>query len=243
MAILETKNLKKHFAGVNALDELDISVPESKITAVVGPNGSGKTTLLNILSGLLNSDGGKIVIAGESLQKIKPYNGPLYGLTRTFQDVRLFNQMSVLDNLLVVITERNVLGSMFERHQKHHLMQVEKLLRATELWEKRNSLAMNLSYGQRKLLEIARVLAMDTKIILLDEPFAGLSPVMTEKLCLLIKNMREERKSVILIEHNMKLIRELADYLIVMDEGKLLAEGNPKEVLKKREVMEAYLGV
>jgi ABC-type branched-subunit amino acid transport system ATPase component len=176
------------------------------------------------------------------LTKIVSTELPAYGVTRTFQDVRLFEQMSVLDNILVVLTERSVFSSLFVQHTELHLNQAEEVLKRVGLWEKHNEQAGSLSYGQRKLLEIARVLAMDAEVILFDEPFAGLFKEMVKTIVEIFRGLKQQGKTIILIEHNMDLIRELSDYVFVMDEGKLLAEGLPIEVLKQREVIEAYLG-
>ncbi|MBI5733056.1 ABC transporter ATP-binding protein [Candidatus Jorgensenbacteria bacterium] len=242
MAVLQTNKLEKHFDGVYAIDGLSIEVPKAAITSIIGPNGSGKTTLINVLSGMLDIDGGSIVLDGIRLSRFKSHEIPMYGLTRTFQEVRLFNQMTVLDNILVVLTERNVFSALFERHSNLHFMRTEELLKKINLWEKRNELAGNLSYGQRKLIEIARALAMEAQIYLLDEPFAGLFPEMLKVVVDIVKELKTRGKTVVLIEHNMDLIRELSDYVFVMDSGKLLADGKPNEVLNKREVIEAYLG-
>jgi len=242
MSILETKKLSKHFDGVAAVDDLSIEIEKGKITSVIGPNGSGKTTLVNVLSGMLSASGGTIVVGGVALRKIAAPDVASYGITRTFQEVRLFNQVPVLDNILVALTERNVFGALFEKHNAYHLKRAEELLKKVNLWEKRHELAVNLSYGQRKLLEIARALAMNADIYLLDEPFAGLFPEMVKIIVGILKELRTEEKTIVLIEHNMDLIRELSDSVIVMDGGKLLAEGKPLEVLEKREVIEAYLG-
>jgi len=243
MFILQTKNLIKNFDGVKAVDGLSVDIEKGKITGVIGPNGSGKTTLINLISGMTRIDGGFVVLEGNlRLAKIKPYDIASYGITRTFQDVRLFNQMTVLDNILITLTERNVFGALFERHNQYHLSKAEETLEKVNLWHKRNELAINLSYGQRKLLEIARAISMKAEIILLDEPFAGLFPEIIKIVAEIIKKLKEEKKTVILIEHDMSLIRELCDYIIVVDSGKLLAEGKPEEVLEKREVIEAYLG-
>ena len=239
----QTKNLTKHFDGVKAVDGLSVDIEKGKITGIVGPNGSGKTTLINMLSGMIGIDDGMVVLNDAlKLSKIKSYDIFAYGITRTFQDVRLFNQMTVLDNMLVVLTERNVFGSLFEKHNKYHLSKARDALEKVNLWEKRNELAVNLSYGQRKLLEIARAISTQAEIYLLDEPFAGLFPEIIKTISDIIRNLRQEGKTVILIEHNMELIRELCDYAIVMNSGKLLAQGKPEEVLKKKEVIEAYLG-
>jgi len=243
MKVLETKNLTKRFDGVRAVDRLSIGIEKGKITGIVGPNGSGKTTLINLLSGMLAMDGGTIIIdESKKLESVKSRQISFYGITRTFQNVRLFEQMTVLDNILVVLTERNVFSSLFEKHRKYHLKKAEEVLRKVGLWEKRNQLAVNLSYGQRKLLEIARALGTKAEVYLLDEPFAGLFPEMVKIVVGIIKELKQKGETVILIEHNMDLIRELSDYVFVMDEGKLLAKGAPEKVLAEKRVIEAYLG-
>lgn len=249
MPLLSTKNLTKHFDGVYAVNSLSVSFEAGKITGVIGPNGSGKSTLVNTLTGMLAIDGGEVVIAGaERLTRIRPHEVPLYGMTRTFQDVRLFEQMPVLDNILVVLTERSIWQALFERHSALHLEKAEEALKKVGLWDKRRELARNLSYGQRKLLEIARVLALvhggvgDINTIFFDEPFAGLFPEMTRVVVSVMKELRDKGLAVVLIEHNMDLIRELSDHVYVLDAGVLLAEGKPEEVLAQREVVEAYLG-
>jgi len=243
MLILETKNLTKRFDGVHAVDSISIGIKKGQITGIIGPNGSGKTTLINLLSGMLLMDSGEIIVGGaEKFTRISSRQIYLYGITRTFQNVRLFEQMTVLDNILVVLTERNVFSSLFEKHRDYHLKKAEDVLLKIGLWEKRNQLAVNLSYGQRKLLEIARTLASKSEIYLFDEPFAGLFPEMRKIVVGIIKELKQSDKTIVLIEHDMGLIRELCDYIFVMDEGKLLAEGKPKHVLEKRAVIEAYLG-
>jgi branched-chain amino acid transport system ATP-binding protein len=243
MKIIETKNLLKRFDGVCAVNHLSIGIEKGHITGIIGPNGSGKTTLINLWSGMLPMDGGEIIVEEtEKFTRILPHQVYFYGITRTFQNIRLFEQMTILDNILVVLTERNVFSSLFEKHMKYHLKKAEEVLQKIGLWEKRNQLAINLSYGQRKLLEIARALAMKSEIYLLDEPFAGLFPEMRKIVADIIRELKQENKTVILIEHDMGLIRELCDYIFVMDEGKLLAEGKPESVLEKKEVIEAYLG-
>ena len=249
MSILTTHNLTKHFDGVYAVNKLSLSFEAGKITSIIGPNGSGKSTLINILTGIHKIDGGEVIVLDSTkLTKIIPHEIPFYGMTRTFQDVKLFEQMPVLDNILVVLTERSIWKALFEKHTVFHLEKAEEVLKKVGLWEKRNELAKNLSYGQRKLLEIARVLAMvesgsgNIEIIFFDEPFAGLFPEMVKVVVTVLKELRSHGKAVVLIEHNMDLIRELSDHLYVLDSGELLAEGKPEEVLARRDVVEAYLG-
>ncbi len=243
MSILEIKNLYKHFDGIKAVDHLSLSFEAGKITGLIGPNGSGKSTLINLLTGVIPFDSGMIVISETTkLLKIEPFDIASYNITRTFQDVRLFEQMPVIDNMLVVLTERSVWNSVFETHKEYHLKKAKEALDKVGLWEKRNELAINLSYGQRKLLEIARALSINANIYFFDEPFAGLFPEMIKVVITVLKELKDKGKTVILVEHNMELIRELSDHCVVMDSGKLLAEGKPHEVLSQRDVIEAYLG-
>ncbi len=240
--ILQTKNLVKSFGGVHAIDHLSINIVEGQITGLVGPNGSGKTTLINVLSGFFPHDSGEIIFSGVNRNKILSWENQIYNITRTFQQIRLFEQMTVLDNILVVLTERSPIYSLFERHTQYHLKCAEDILRKIGLHEKLSHRASDLSYGQRKLLEIGRVLAMNAEIILFDEPFAGLFPETVKKIEEIIQNLKQEGKSIVLVEHNMAIIRKLCDHLIVMDAGKLLAEGHPEKVLSEKIVLEAYLG-
>lgn len=242
MFLLQTKNLTKNFGGLHAVDHLSISIKKGLITAIIGPNGAGKSMFINILSGLSIPDEGEVMISEVRLASIKPHDLPSYGITRTFQSVRLFSEMSVLDNILVVLTERGVFNSLFERHSAFHIKKAEIILSAVGLKEKVHVLAKNLSYGQRKLLEIGRVLAMDVDFLLFDEPLAGLSRLMVEQVASIMKELRSQGRTIVLIEHDIGLIRELADYTIVMDSGHLLVEGPTSEVLERREVIEAYLG-
>jgi ABC-type branched-subunit amino acid transport system ATPase component len=243
MPILETKKLVKRFGGVHAVDHVDVSFEAGKITALVGPNGSGKTTLINTVTGVVSMDGGTVHVRDSiSLKKVKPSDIATYGMTRTFQSVRLIPQLSVLDNILVVLTERNVWSALFERHSQLHLDKAEEILKKVGLWEKRHDLAENLSYGQRKLLEVARAVSMNSEIYFFDEPFAGLFSEMLKIVSNILRELRDEGAAVILVEHNMKLVRELADYCYVLDSGKVIAEGTPEKVLSQENVIDAYLG-
>ncbi len=240
---IEIKNLTKRFDGVTAVNNLSLILEGGKITGIVGPNGSGKTTFVNLLSGFLPMDSGIVTFDDAiTVKKILPHKIKSYGITRTFQDIRLFEQMTVLDNILVVLTERNVWCALFECHGPEHLQKAEEALRMIDLWEKRDELASNLSYGQRKLLEIGRAVSMEARVYLFDEPFAGLFPGMAGIVESILKQLRSQGCTVILIEHDMDLIRGLTDYIFVLDSGELLAEGRPHEVLKDKRVVEAYIG-
>ncbi len=240
---LETVGITKLFGGVRAVDDLSLSIPRKGMTAVIGPNGSGKSTLVNLLSGMLPLDGGMVIVDGVGLRVVKAHATPDLGITRTFQDVRLFNQISVWDNIMVVLTERRLFPALKEREKPSHRDRARSVLKAVGMWEKRRSLAMDLSYGQRKLLEMGRAIAMDVNTYLLDEPFAGLFPSMLESVKDIMKSMRDQGRTILFISHNMDIVRELSDHLIVLDSGRLLVEGEVEEVLSRPEVIEAYLGI
>ncbi len=240
--ILETVEISRYFGAVAAVDGLSISIPRQGVTSIVGPNGSGKSTLINLLSGTLPLDGGMVKIDGLGLTTIHAYETPDHSITRTFQEVRLFDQISVLDNILVVLTTRRLWPSIFERTSREHREKAREILEKVGMWDKRSSLAMDLSYGQRKLLEIGRAMALNVNIYLLDEPFAGLFPQMLERVKDILKGMRDEGRTIIFVSHNMDIVREMADHLIVMDGGKLLLAGEVEDVLNQPEVISAYLG-
>jgi ABC-type branched-subunit amino acid transport system ATPase component len=241
-SIIATDEISKHFGAVRAVDRLSISIPGKGVTSIVGPNGSGKSTLVNLLSGTLPLDGGMVIIDGTGIKIVKAFKNPSHGLTRTFQEVRLFDQITVLDNIMVVLTSRPWLPALFERAKPDYKKKAQQILENVGMWEKRRALAMNLSYGQRKLLEIGRAMAMDVKVYLFDEPFAGLFPQMLERVKDIMKQMRDQDHTIVFISHNMDIVRELSDHIFVLDSGTLLAEGEVEDVLNRPEVIEAYLG-
>ncbi len=239
---LETREISKHFGAVKAIDQLSVAIKKQGMTSIVGPNGSGKSTLINLLSGVLPLDGGMVIIDGLGLRVVKAYETPAHGLSRSFQEVRLFDQISVWDNIMVVLTERRLFPAMLERAKPRHKEKARSILERVGMWEKRDSLAMDLSYGQRKLLEIGRAIALDVNTYLFDEPFAGLFPQMLERAKAIMNDLRDQGHTIILISHNMDIVRELPDHLVVLDSGTLLAQGNVGEVLSSPEVIDAYLG-
>ncbi len=246
--MLKVSNLTKKFDSLVAVNNADFEFESGKITSLIGPNGSGKTTVVNLLSGIFPFDKGTINISGQKIKKIHSHHIALLGITRTFQDVRLFEQMSTLDNVLVVLSERNLFGSIFDGHKKIHLAKAEEILKKFDLWKKKDDNAHDLSYGQRKLLEIARVYAMlsapvgDITTIFFDEPFAGLFPEMAKMVSDTILELKEKGLAIVLIEHDMDIIRKLSDKVIVMDSGEVLAIGTPEHVLSKADVVDAYIG-
>ena len=240
--VLETREVSKSFGAVKAIDQLTISILREWITCIVGPNGSGKSTLINLLSGLLPLDGGIVVVDNVGLRVVKAHDSPDHGITRTFQEVRLFDQITVWDNIMVVLTERRVFPALLERTQPGHKEEAERILKSVGMWEKRDAMAQDLSYGQRKLLEIGRAMAMHVQIYLFDEPFAGLFPRMLEQVKTILKEMRDQERSIVFVSHNMDIVRELSDHLFVLDSGALLAAGEVDEVLARSTVIDAYLG-
>ena len=196
---LQTEKISKRFAAVTAVDQLSISVLRGKITSIVGPNGSGKSTLVNLLSGMLPLDGGIVVIEGSRFSVVRAHETPDHGITRTFQEVRLFDQITVWDNIMVVLTQRRLFPAMVERTKRSHTERAREILETVGMWEKRRSLAMDLSYGQRKLLEIGRAMALSVSIYLFDEPYAGLFPQMVERVKVIMKQMRDDGRTLIFI--------------------------------------------
>lgn len=243
MPHLALKHFSKSFGGVRAVHDMSLTADRGYITGLIGPNGSGKSTMINLATAMVPKDAGTIVLSDSvSVTKLRPYDMRAFKMTRTFQNVRLIEQMSVLDNLLLVLTKRGLWAALFETRHALYTDRANDILKQVGLFEKRHELAGNLSYGQRKLLEIGRVIAMDADVIFFDEPYAGLFPEMVKRVSDLIRQLKQENRAVVLVEHNMDLIRELCDYVVVMDAGQLLAHGAPEEVLTKREVVEAYLG-
>ena len=240
--VLQTRDITKSFGAVKAIDQLTMSIFREWVTCIVGPNGSGKSTLINLLSGMLPLDGGLVVIDDVGLRVVKAHDSPDHGITRTFQEVRLFDQISVWDNIMVVLTERRVFPALLERTKLRHKDEAKRILQSVGMWAKRDAMAQDLSYGQRKLLEIGRAMAMDVQVYLFDEPFAGLFPRMLEQVKTILKEMREQERSIVFVSHNMDIVRELADHLFVLDSGALLAAGEVEEVLSRSKVIDAYLG-
>lgn len=235
-----TEKLTKHFAGTKALDDLFLEFEFGKITGLIGPNGSGKTTLINIISNFLQADSGIFSIHENiSADKNKSHSLPPK-FSRTFQNVRLFDQMTVLDNIILVLNDKKF-AKLF-RNDNRLTKKATNILKKIGLRESAHKLAGELSYGQRKLLEIGRVLASDAQLILLDEPFAGLFPQMIETVKKHINILKLHGKTIILIEHNIQLIREICDRVAVLNCGKCLTSGDTNTVLSSPDVLDAYLG-
>lgn len=249
--ILELKNVSKSFGGLKAVDNVSMSFEKGKITGLIGPNGAGKTTIFNLISGFYKPDSGKIYLENTHIDVLPPYKISQLGIGRLFQDIRVFNKLTVLENILVAFNDpasekfyngifKSQKLSKLENEQKEKAL---KLLEFVDLIDYQNTYAENLSYGQQKLLSIARLLAMGSNVFLLDEPTSGIHPKLIAKITELIKKLSSQGKTIIFIEHNINVILEIADWLYLMDEGKVVAFGLPDEVLNDKITKEVYLGV
>ena len=249
--MLEVQNLEKSFGGLTAVDGCSLTVEEGSITGLIGPNGAGKTTLFNLITGHYKPDRGKIIFQGDAIESLAPHQIFRKKLYRTFQITREFAQMSVLENLMIM-PEHQVGEKIWNTwFRLSHVKEQEKaivekaleVLEFVELIDLKNEYAGSLSGGQKKLLEIARSMMADPKIVLLDEPGAGVNPTLMKKLIANIETLRDEKGiTFLLIEHDMDLVMNLCDPVIVMSEGKKLAEGTADEIKSNEEVLEAYLG-
>ncbi|CAK8724741.1 Amino acid/amide ABC transporter ATP-binding protein 1, HAAT family [Candidatus Electrothrix aarhusensis] len=253
--ILEVSDLTMQFGGIRALDKLNIRVGQGEIAALIGPNGAGKTTFFNCLTGIYKPTSGHLLLtptgkSSKRLNGLKPNQVTEQGLARTFQNIRLFPDMSVLENVMIGChcrTKARVLGAIFRdkrtiKEEKEVIARSFALLEKVGLAELANEFAKNLPYGAQRRLEIARALATDPALLLLDEPAAGMNPQETVELDALITEIRDDGISILLIEHDMKLVMSLSDHIFVMDYGKKIAEGTPNEVRNNPEVIRAYLG-
>ncbi|MCG2774207.1 MAG: ABC transporter ATP-binding protein [Desulfobacterales bacterium] len=248
--MLRLENVHKSFGGIVALHGVSFHVEPRSITGLIGPNGSGKSTSFNVISGFYSKDRGEIYFQGKKIEDIEPYKIAMTGIGRTFQISEVPEKMTVVENLL--LAPKNQFGEgvlnvflhplKIKKEQDEHIKKVYEILELIQLYDLRNEYAGNLSGGQKKLLSLGTILMSDPTLILLDEPTAGVNPTLIKDLIVAIKNLRDEKgKTILLVEHNMKVISEICDKVIVLDYGKKIAEGTPEEIQRNEKVLEAYL--
>jgi ABC-type branched-subunit amino acid transport system ATPase component len=249
--MMELKNVTKSFGGIKAVDNVSFYFSPKNITALIGPNGAGKTTVFNLISGFIKPDKGEILFKGEPITNLPPWEIANRGIGRIFQDVRIFEKLTCLENVLLAKKSpaENPLNlfltpKKIKEFEEKNIEEAKYWLDFVGLSGKENTLAENLSYGQQKLLAIARLMSAEYEFLLLDEPTSGVNPAMIKVILDLIKKLvKEKDKTVVIIEHNMRVIMEMADFVYFMNEGRVETFGSPKDVLSDIRVKEEYTGL
>lgn len=244
--MLKIKNLSKRFGGVKAVNNCSFEIKKGKISALIGPNGSGKSTIFNLVSGVLKVDSGKIIFDGKEItnQPIEKISN--LGISRIFQKSRLFGNLTIKENMLLALDNedekfwKSFFGLNKTTRKKEE--KIKEMLKLVKMHEHERKHARNLSYGQKRLVEIARAIINPHKLLMLDEPVAGVTPILRKELSEALLRLKKQGETIFIIEHDMNFVLNLADEVIVMDEGKVIARGKPSEIKNNKKVLEAYLG-
>lgn len=247
--VIRATGVVKTFGGLKAVDVDELVIRRGKITALIGPNGAGKTTFFNLLSGFDKVDEGRIELNGDDITGMAPHRLAARGMVRTFQLTKVLSKLSTLENLkLGALHQRGenffvaLLGRLWSGQEADIERRADALLERFNLVHMRDEFAGTMSGGQRKLLELARAMMADPQVIMLDEPMAGVNPALAQSLLEPIKSLRDDGRTVVFVEHNMDVVREIADWVVVMSEGRIIAQGTPEEIRSNPEVIDAYLG-
>lgn len=241
--ILSCRDIHKSFGGIRAIDGCTFSVEEERITAIIGPNGSGKTTIFNVISKLIKPDSGTIEFKGQEVTGLKDYELARLGISRTFQDVKLFQNLTIREHLQIAMSDSNekLLSSILKRKSRNS-QDIQEVMDLVGLDKTFETYATDLSYGQRKLLDLAIAIAKPHSLLMLDEPVAGVNPRLRSSIKDILRELNSRGESILLIEHDMNFVMDLVDHIFVMDAGRVIAEGSPQEIQNNPCVLEAYLG-
>ena len=243
MPSLETVELTKSFGGVSAVDVATVAFQDGKVNALIGPNGSGKTTFFNCVTGMIRPDSGRASYRGQDITGKAPHRITRAGIGRSFQLCRVFPRMTVLDNLLVAVRAGGLKAQLTSARDRAEIARARGWLERMGIDHLERAEARNLSWGQQKLLELAGVMMGDPETILLDEPAGGVNPALLERIAGLVRQLNQEGRTFVIVEHNMDLVMGLSDHIVVFDRGRPIAEGPPSAIKSDPRVLEAYLGV